>query len=376
MNPRVAWQVNNSLDNPDVPWKNGAIMGVYESLLRPLLFRLPPERAQATAGWFLKRRRLWRLASAYLDYQAPRLRVTVAGLDFPSPVGLAAGYDKDCEFLGALLDLGFGYVVGGTVVPQARPGNPHPRLLRLPEQQSLINALGFPSKGMAAAVRNLERLRREIRRHPKPVVVSVAGLSLEEFQTCHEALEPVADATELNISSPNTRGLRVFQEPDTFKALVERINARRTKPLFVKIPPYADDQGREAMLTLVRIARERGVDGITAANTRPVEAPQLAMGQGGLSGRALLEDTVRIVAEVRAEAGPTMAVHACGGIFTAADALRALQAGANTVQLLTGLIYRGPGVARGINRGLERLMRERGYGSLAELVSRGTTQDG
>ena len=343
-------------------------MGAYEALLRPLLFRLPPERAQAAAEWFLKRPWLWRLASSYLDYQDQRLRVAVAGLEVPSPVGLAAGYDKDCEFLGALLDLGFGYVVGGTVVPEARPGNPHPRLMRLPGQQSLINSLGFPSKGMLVAKRNLECLGHRARPYPKPVVVSVAALSLEEFRTCHAALEPLADATELNISSPNTQGIRAFQEPDTFKTLLEYINNQRTKPLFVKIPPYADNQGRDHVLTLVRIAREQGVNGITATNTRMVEAPQLAMGQGGLSGRALLEDTIRMVSEVRAEADSAMAINACGGIFTAADALRTMRAGADTVQLLTGLIYRGPGVARSISRGLVQLMEQQGCASLAELV--------
>jgi len=358
----------SALDILCAPWKNGAAMGAYESLLRPLLFKLPPERAKAAAEWLLMRRWLWRLASSYLDYQDPCLRVKAAGLEFPSPVGLAAGYDKDCEFLGTLLDLGFGYVVGGTVLPEPRPGNPRPRLMRLPKQQSIINAMGFPSKGMATARRNLERLRRETHRCPKPIVVSVAGLNLEEFQTCHSILEPLADAMELNISCPNTQGMRTFQEPDTFRALLERINAQRSKPLFVKIPPYTDNPDREYILTLVRIAVEQGVEGITATNTRLVEAPQLAMGQGGLSGRALLEDTVRIVAEVRAEAGSAMAVHACGGIFTAVDALRVLRAGANTVQLLTGLIYRGVGVARSINRGLVRLMQEQGYASLAELV--------
>ena len=343
-------------------------MSAYETLLRPLLFLLPPERAQAAAEWLLKRRWLWRLASAYLDYSDTRLHVTAAGLEFPSPVGLAAGYDKNCEFLGSLLKLGFGYVVGGTVVPQPRVGNPRPRLMRLPGQQSLINSLGFPSKGMAAAMRNLERLRRP---YPKPIVVSVAGLSLEEFQSCHAALEPLADATELNISSPNTQGIRAFQEPDNFRALLERINSQRTKPLFIKIPPYADSQGRDTALALVRIAREQGVDGITATNTRLVEASQLAMGQGGLSGRSLLEDTVRMVSEVRAEAGDDLTINACGGISTAEDALRVMQAGANTVQLLTGLIYEGPGVARSINRGLVRLMQEQGCASLAELAASG-----
>lgn len=343
-------------------------MNAYETLLRPLLFTLPPERTQAAADWLFQRRWLWRLASQYLDYRDPRLRVKAAGLEFPSPVGLAAGYDKDCEFLESLLALGFGYIVGGTVVPEARAGNPKPRLLRLPSQQSLINAMGFPSKGMLAARRNLERLRRKTCLRSKLVLVSVAGLSLEEFQACHAALDPLADATELNVSSPNTQGLRIFQELDTFKALLERINAQRTKPLFVKIPPFEDDGTRENVLGLVRIAREMGVDGITAANTKPVPAPQLAMGQGGLSGRSLLEDTIRIVSEVRAEAGPAMAIHACGGISTAEDTLRALRAGANTVQLLTALIYRGLGVARSINKGLVGMMDQHGCASLQELV--------
>ncbi|MEK7778432.1 MAG: quinone-dependent dihydroorotate dehydrogenase, partial [Chloroflexota bacterium] len=243
-----------------MPWKNDARMGAYETLLRPILFLLPPERAQASAEWLFRQSWLWRAASPLLDYHDPRLHVRTAGLEFPSPVGLAAGYDKSCEFLESLLALGFGYVVGGTVVPQPRAGNPSPRLMRLPRQGSLINALGFPSKGMEAAQKNLDLLRRKARLRSKPILVSVAGLSLEEFLACHATLEPLADATEMNISSPNTQGLRVFQEPETFKRLLERINAQRSKPLFVKIPPFGDDGGREKVLGLVRIAREMGVD--------------------------------------------------------------------------------------------------------------------
>jgi dihydroorotate dehydrogenase len=348
-------------------------MSGYERTLRPLLFRLNPEKAQALAEWGLGRRWLWRAAARHFDYQDPRLNVTVAGIKFPSPVGLAAGYDKDCEVLDSLLALGFGYVVGGTVLPEPRAGNPKPRVVRLAREQSLINALGFPSKGSAVVARNLELLRGRPNAAPKPVVVSLAGLTLEEFQACHAVLEPLADATELNISSPNTQGIRVFQEPDTFRTLLERINTKRIKPLFVKIPPYYDDPGRERVLSLVRIAREAGADGITAANTKPVDAPRLAMGQGGLSGRPLLEDMLRIVAEVRAEVGGGIVVNACGGIATAQDAFQALQAGADTVQLLTGLIYRGPGVSRAINRGLVQMIEAHGCGSLTELVASAAT---
>jgi dihydroorotate dehydrogenase len=309
-----------------------------------------------------------RLVSSYFNYQDQRLHVAAGGLLFPSPAGLAAGYDKNCEFLGGLLNIGFGYVVGGTVLPMPRPGNPFPRVMRLPSQRSLINAMGFPGKGMLAAKVELERVRQRAKWRSKPILISVAGLTLEEFQKCHAFMEPLADGIELNISSPNTQGLRVFQEPDTFARLLDAIALYRSKPLYVKIPPYFDGEGQDHVLSLVRIAKARGVDGITAANTRPVDAPELAMGQGGLSGRILLEDMVRIVAEVRTEVGPEMAINASGGIFTAEDALRALKAGANTVQLLTGMVYRGAGIARSINRGLVQIMNERGATSLPELV--------
>ena len=346
-------------------------MGFYTSLVRPILFSpfIPLETTHFIGKWFLKRGPLWKFASSFFDQQDPRLQVQAAGLTFSSPVGFAAGLDKDCEFLDSLLHLGFGYVVGGSIVPEAQRGNSKPRLIRKTKEQGIINALGFPSKGMRVAKKNLERASSRISKRNKLVVVSVTGLSIDEFQACHATMEPLADATELNISSPNTQGLRIFQEPDTFKSLVERINSQRSKPIFIKIPHYDDNQGQERVLSLVRIAREMGVDGITATNTKLVEEPKLKMKQGGLSGRALLEDTIRIVAEVRTEAGPAMAINACGGIFTVDDAVRALQAGANTVQLLTGLIYRGPGVARSINRGLVKQIELSGCSSLEDLLA-------
>ncbi len=348
-------------------------MSAYERLARPLLFLLPPERAQSLSEWALRRRWLWRLLAPIFDFQDTRLQVSAGGLHFPSPVGLAAGYDKNCEVLDSLLRLGFGYAVGGTVLPEPRQGNPRPRLMRLPKQRSLINALGFPSKGMAAAKEGLERLGRAESGTSKPVVVSLAALDMDAFLGCHAALEPHADATELNISSPNTQGIRLFQEPDTFAELIDRINVARAKPLFIKLPPYADAEVQEQVFSLVRIAREKGVDGITVSNTRPVEAPQLAMGRGGLSGQSLLEDTLRMVKEVRAEVGRAISINACGGISTAEDTLRTLRTGADTVQLLTGLVYRGPNVARTINKGLVRQMEQQGYASLQEMVAAGAS---
>ena len=339
----------------------------YKRVARPVLFRVPPETAHAATAWLLRRRlvgKLIRTLAASYEVGDQRLQVRIAGLDFPSPVGLAAGYDKNCEIVASIMSLGFGYVVGGTVLLGPRAGNPSPRLVRLPQKQSLINSMGFPSKGAEAVQRTLERLEHRL----KPLVVSLSGLTPQELVTCHMAMEPLADATEINISSPNTAALGAFQEPDAFADLVERINGYRSKPLFVKLPFYSDSQGQERVLALVRVARQHGVDAVTTSNASLVEAPMLATGRGGLSGKALFQDTLRIVSEVRAEAGDGMAINGCGGIFTAEDAFQVLEAGADTVQLLTALIYEGPAAAAAINRGLLRLLERSSVSSVQQLT--------
>jgi dihydroorotate dehydrogenase len=265
-------------------------------------------------------------------------------------VGLAAGLDKQCAYLDSLGNLGFGYVIGGTVTHDARPGNAKPRMLRLTARESLINALGFPSEGLAAAAARLRRLRDR----PASVMVSIAALDEEETETCLTTLEPLVDAVELNISSPNTAGLRRFQEPVALRALLERLNAKRRKPLFVKIPSWMDEASREGVMKLVAVCREAGVTGITAINTVPVEDARLAVGRGGLSGAAILPEMLRIVPEIRSAVGRDMVINASGGIGSAEDASRALSAGANTVQLYSAMVYRGPGVVREIVEGLAR----------------------
>jgi dihydroorotate dehydrogenase len=314
--------------------------------VRPALFRLPPEPALRVADQALAVKPLWRLADV-ISPDRP-LPVDMAGIALRNPVGLAAGLDKQCAYLDSLGHMGFGYVVGGTVTYAARPGNPKPRVLRLTKISSLINALGFPSEGLGPAVRRLERLRDR----PARVMVSIAALDELETQTCVRELEPHVDALELNISSPNTAGLRKFQEPEALRVLLAMLNEVRRKPLFVKLPPYSDDASREGVLGLVRVCREVGVTGFTTINTVPVEDARLAMGRGGLSGAAILADMLRVVPEVRAEAGAGMVVNACGGIATADDAARALAAGADTVQLYSSLVFRGPGTVRNIVNGL------------------------
>ena len=293
----------------------------------------------------------------------PTLNTTLAGIPIANPLGVAAGCDKDCTYLDSLKNLGFGYVVGGTVTLNPRPGNPRPRLLRRPRQQALVNALGFPSRGIDAVEANL-------RKHSaNPLILSVSGLTVDEFAQCYRRAAPLAQGIELNVSSPNTADLRVFHDPQEFRELLESINHHRTTPLFVKIPPYHDAREQENVLTLVRISRELGVDGITAANTRPVEEPAVMMGRGGLSGKPLLPDTLRIVSDVRKEVGEAMTVNACGGISNAEAVAQALTRGADTVQIYTALVYEGPGLAKKINRDLSRILRFRSLDSIRALSS-------
>lgn len=339
---------------------------LYRVVLRPLLFRLPPERAQKLVEGLLKQGVLWQMLSQAFSIDDARLRVKLAGMELPNPVGLAAGYDKDCQFLTSVLNLGFGYVVGGTVTFSPGKGNPRPRLVRQTQVKSLVNSLGFPSRGLEFAARKLEKYASR----KSPIIVSIAGLSVEEFLRCHRRVEPLVDGVELNISSPNTQGIRAFQEPALFDELVGRVNAGRKKPLFVKLPPYSDEQAREKVLKLVGICVKRGVDGVTAINTVPVVDSRLKVGRGGLSGKAIFHDMLRIVADVRAEGGSKLAINACGGIFSAEDAWEALEAGANSAQLLTGLVYGGPGVAKSINKGLLRMLESRGVSSIQELVEK------
>ena len=314
---------------------------------------------------------VWKALAPVLEYSHHSLRTTVAGLELRNPVGLAAGYDKNCEFLPSLAALGFGYVTGGTVTPSAQPGNPLPRVLRYREQESLVNALGFPGRGLDRAV---ARLQATTGSSGAPIVASVSGVTVDDIVTCHRRIEPLVSAVEINISSPNTGGLRVFHERTVLAELLETVNAERRKPLFVKIPPFraeadASDQknGRAQMLGLIDVCAEHSVDGLTVANSWPVRDAGLAVGHGGLSGKPVFDDMLRMVSEVRSAVGKSVAINACGGIFSGEDAWRALRAGADTVQLLTGLIYRGPGIVRSINKDLARRLDRYGLESVAQV---------
>src|SRR5581483_2565946 len=327
-------------------------MGLYRSVLRPLLFALPPEAAHRLAHGLLALPLPWeRIGAVPHD---PRLRVSLCGIELRNPVGLAAGFDKGCRRLDALGRLGFGYVVGGTVTRQPRPGNPKPRIARSPRHESMVNAMGLPNPGADAVARTLAARPRTA-----PRFASIADEDVPDAVAAHALLEPHVDAVELNASCPNVSWGRDRDTEAHLQRLLRELRARRTKPLFVKLPPYRTAVGREVVSALARIARDAGADGLTCSNTRPVRDPRLATGAGGLSGRVLFSDTPRIVDEIRRATERALPINACGGIATAADALACFEAGATTVQVFTAMVYRGPRVVAEIASGLADTLRLR-----------------
>jgi len=345
--------------------------GAYQKFIRPFLFLLPPETAQSLAEQALKFAPMWEALSFGLDYNHPALRADLAGIALRNPVGLAAGYDKNFEVLPSLTSLGFGYVTGGTVTRDVRPGNPQPRVLRYQADESLVNAYGFPSKGLDHAVTELEA---SLPNTMAPVVASVSGLDIQEIVTCHHGIEPYVSAVEVNISSPNTAGLRIFHDVNVLTDLLKGLNECRRKPLFVKMPPFPSStrtgdeaDARALILRLAILCAELGVDALTVANTQPIQDARLAVGSGGLSGKLVYHAMLRMVSELRTAVGDSVAINAVGGIFSGRDAFEALSAGADTVQILTSLIYRGPGVVRSINKELSHIMELKGLKSVSEI---------
>lgn len=341
----------------------GGIRIIYKSVIRPVLFRLPTERSHQFSNATLRMGWMWAVARPVFAGFDDRLRTTVAGMEFPSPVGAAAGLDKEFRIFGSLMNLGFGFVSSGTVTLNPRPGNPRPRLLRQPERKALINALGFPGPGLDAIGRRIGSPRARSR-----LFVSISGTLEDEIVQCHRSVEPDCAAVEINVSSPNTSGLRAFHDPGRLRVLIQAVAGEMKRPLFVKLPPWERDrQSRANGISLAETAIDAGASGVIIANTRPVEHSGLQVGRGGLSGAPLFDDTLRMVAEARASLGKRGSIIACGGIGDARQVWRMLAVGAEAVQLYTALVYEGPGLPGSINRNLVRLMDRSGCRSVAEI---------
>ena len=334
-------------------------MQLYKNLMRPLLFTLEPETAWHLSDLGLSQTWFWKIMGRGFQHHNEFLGATVAGIPIKNPVGLAAGYDKNCRFLLSLEELGFGYVMGGTITKDPRPGNPKPRVIRLKEQSALINALGFPGDGLERVLLEISKMTSVPKKSVR--IISVSGTDIPDIAECHQQLEPFCDAIELNISSPNTKGLRIFQEPTKLRSLLAEVNQSRSKPLLVKMPPYKSENGNdEKTLNLGRICLEEKVESLTVSNTIPIQHDGLAVGQGGLSGSPLFENTIAMVETYQAEFGDKIEINACGGISNGYQAYEALKSGASSIQILTSLIYEGPRVVQSINKELSALFTNRG----------------
>jgi dihydroorotate dehydrogenase len=350
---------------------------IYRSLVRPILFSLPPETAHELALHSLS------LLPPKLITKRFENPVTRFGLSFSNPIGLAAGFDKNGIALQSLAALGFGFIEAGTVTYHPQPGNPRPRLFRLSEDQALINRAGFNNEGAAAFVKRVERHR------PDCVLGVSIGKSkitpLEEanddYLKSFELVYDIADYVAVNVSSPNTPQLRELQQSKQLISLLSALQSRGRElqkryqkhvPLLVKLSP---DLGQHELEMIVDVIESLKIDGIIATNTtvsrdnlRTGAKRVAAFGEGGLSGRPLKNVSTKMIAQLYELTRGRIPLVGVGGIFTAEDAWEKISAGASLVQLYTGFIYQGPNIAREINEGLSRILEREGFANVDEAV--------
>jgi len=329
---------------------------LYERVVRPLLFSLDPETAHRVTIELLRGASHFDLALRLLRlFQPPSKTKTLFGLNFPNPIGLAAGMDKNGVALPAWATLGFGFIEIGTITAKAQPGNPEPRIFRLPKQQALINRLGFNNDGADAIAHRLRKLRESGRWPAVPVGINIGKSrttpiekAADDYLYSFRLLHDFADYITLNVSSPNTPGLRELQEPAALSGLLHAIGKEpgaAKKPVLIKISPDLSSIELEALL---KVCAENGVTGIIATNTTLDHSsipPELDE-EGGLSGAPLREKATALVRDVVAKSA--IPVIASGGICDAESAQEKFQAGAQLVQLYTGFVYCGPRLLREI----------------------------
>jgi dihydroorotate dehydrogenase len=330
--------------------------GTYETFIRPLLFSLDAEAAHHLTISLLSGASHFDLALRVLrSLQPPSKPKTLFGLNFPNPIGLAAGLDKNGVAIPAWAALGFGFIEIGTVTAKAQPGNPKPRIFRLSEQKALINRLGFNNDGADAIAERLRRLRTSGRWPAVPVGINIGKSRVtpleqatDDYLYSFRLLRDVADYVTLNVSSPNTPGLRELQEPQRLSQLLKAIGREpgaATKPTLVKISPDLSPIELEAILAA---CEENAVAGIIATNTTLDHSsiPPALDEEGGLSGAPLREKSTALLREIVGKSA--IPVVASGGIFDAESAQEKFQAGAQLIQLYTGFVYRGPRLLREI----------------------------
>jgi dihydroorotate dehydrogenase len=362
---------------------------LYKSLIRPLLFRKDPEESHEVMLRLLARLEFicGTLEDLY-KVEDDRLVVQIGPLNFINPVGLAAGFDKNALAPKTIAAFGFGFMEVGAITAQAQSGNPKPRLYRLPEDDALINRLGFNNEGAAAIALRLDRLRARGARPKIPLGMNIGRTKLVEtkdavadFLWCFEKLFSHGDFFTLNVSSPNTPNLRDLQEKALLRELVLAVQEKNRelaaqakiglKPVFVKIAP---DMEFSQVDDIIEVVGEADLTGIVATNATAFMRQGLksanASQPGGLSGRPITAVATKFIAHIYQTTRGRLPVIGVGGVFTAHDAYDKIKAGASAVQIYTGWVYEGPGAVKRINRGLLRLMERDGLRSVSEAVGR------
>jgi len=355
---------------------------IYDKLIRPILFRLPAETAHEI-GLASLRLGLVKLFSGSGRSAIPRkdrmLEAERFGLRFANPIGLAAGFDKNGSVIDQMADLGFGFVEVGTVTLEPQPGNPKPRMFRLPADRALINRLGFNNSGSKEIAESIAASR-----HRCVVGINIGknkdvdiDKAVENYIECFEAVHHAADYIAVNVSSPNTPNLRDLQRPENLYELISALQQRNrllgAVPLLVKVAP---DLSGEAIDSIVEACVANEVDGMIATNTTVARTGLRTagidrFGAGGLSGAPLFKRSNEVVSAIYKATKGKLPIIGVGGIFSASDAFEKIAAGASLVQVYTGFVYRGPGFARELSDGLDLLLRERGFSNLDEAVGSG-----
>jgi len=340
----------------------------YKTFLKPVFFLFPPERAhQLTVGAFrviLRIPLLNTLVRNWYRLDAPQLERRFLGLHFRNPVGLAAGFDKDGKYLDAMAALGFGFIEVGTSTPVGQAGNPQPRLFRLPQDEALINRMGFNNEGAAALARRLSE-----KRPPGLIVGGNIGKNkntpneqaIDDYRLAFDQLFPFVDYFVVNVSSPNTPDLRALQDREPLTRLLgdlQQLNRAQTtpKPILLKIAPDLNDAQLDDILDIVQ---QTAIAGVIATNTTISRANLAtptteldAIGAGGLSGNPVKDRSTEVIRYLHQKSGGKLFIIGVGGIASAEDALEKIAAGASLVQIYTGLVYEGPGLVKRIKRGI------------------------
>jgi dihydroorotate dehydrogenase len=334
---------------------------MYKILIRKILFLFPPEVVHQLVVGLLKFPLFSKILRLIYSYEHPSLQRTVLGITFKNPLGLAAGFDKDAELVDELTDLGFGFIEIGTVTPLVQPGNPRPRLFRLPQDEALINRMGFNNQGVEAVAARLKKRKKNVliggnigKNKATPNETAV-----RDYEICFEKLYDLVDFFIVNVSSPNTPNLRELQEKEPLKKLLSHLHQLSeakplAKPIFLKIAPDLTDQQLDE---IVEIVKETHTAGIVATNTTIgrenlwTPAEQVArIGEGGLSGKPLRERSTQMISYLRNKLGPDFPLIGSGGIHSPQDALEKLNAGATLIEIYTGFIYEGPALIKRINK--------------------------